>query len=265
MYLKPIYDASKNYTSKDLLKSFYKTLGRLFIFIAIGLVVDSVFVTSKFSQGQWIANAAMVLMFYRVFSHGTKRSKELMIYAVLIAIVGENLLSLGLNMYTYRLGRVPIYVFFGHAIIYIIALYFTRQAAVKKYRSILEKTLIIFIAVYATAFLVFAHDVFGFVLSVLTVWILSYRPRERLFYLTMYLVVAVLEVIGTTYKCWYWPDIAFRVIPFLKSANPPSGISFFYFSLDLGCLWLYKQRHRIAWKRMKMIRQITNITAKNQQ
>ncbi|OIO12323.1 MAG: hypothetical protein COS42_05055 [Flavobacteriales bacterium CG03_land_8_20_14_0_80_35_15] len=248
------YKFIKTYNSNDLFRSFYKTLGRLFIFIIIGLSVDSVLVTSKFTQGQWIANGAMILIFLRVFNNATKRSKELMIYAVLIAIVGENLLSIGLEMYTYRLKSVPIYVFFGHAIIYIVAIYFTRKPAVKKYRSILEKALIVFIAIYATAFLIFAHDVFGFVLSILTVWILSYRPRERLFYLTMYLVVVVLEIIGTSYKCWYWPDTAFGLGSFLKSANPPSGISFFYFSLDLGCLWLYKQRHLLAWKRMKQLR-----------
>ena len=29
------------------------------------------------------------------------------------------------------------------------------------------------------------------------------------------------------------------------------GQLIFYFGLDLGCLWLYKKRHKIAWRRMK--------------
>ena len=91
-------------------------------------------------------------------------------------------------------------------------------------------------------------------MSLLVVFLLRNKPRERLFFLTMYIVVAFLEIVGTHYQCWSWPKTAFGVFPFLKSANPPSGISLFYFLLDLGCLWLYKQRNLMAWKRMKGIR-----------
>ncbi|NQW37488.1 MAG: hypothetical protein HQ471_10830 [Flavobacteriales bacterium] len=249
-----LYYAAKNYQPIDVWYSFYKTLGRLFLFIGIGLYVDSIYFSEIYPNGQWIANFAMFLMFWRAFSHGTKRSRELMIYAVLIGVGGEYLFSIGFEMYTYRLDRVPIYVPLGHAIIYIVTVYFTRRAAVKKFRVTIEKILIGCIIIYATLFLVFANDVFGFVMSLLVVWILRNKPRERLLYLSMYAVVAVLEIVGTSYQSWYWPDTAFGLVPFLKSANPPSGICLFYFGLDLGCLWLYKQRHKIAWKRMKSIR-----------
>jgi len=122
------------------------------------------------------------------------------------------------------------------------------------FKKSIEKIFTIAILIYASLFLIFANDIFGFVMTLLTVFILQFRPRERMMYLTMYIVVAFLEIIGTSYQSWYWPDTAFGLMPFLKSANPPSGISFFYFGLDLGCLWLYKQRHKIAWKRMKHIR-----------
>jgi hypothetical protein len=228
--------------------------GRLVIFIGVGLYVDSVYFVKFFPNGQWIAVIAMFLMFYRAFSHGTKRSRELMIYALLIGVAGEYLFSIILEMYTYRLGTIPIYVPPGHAIIYIVTVYFTRKAAIKYFKKSIEKIFTIAILIYASLFLIFANDIFGFVMTLLTVFILQFRPRERMMYLTMYIVVAVLEIVGTSYQSWYWPDTAFGLIPFLKSANPPSGISFFYFGLDLGCLWLYKQRHKIAWKRMKHIR-----------
>ncbi|MCF6214514.1 MAG: hypothetical protein L3J45_10885 [Flavobacteriaceae bacterium] len=250
------YYAAKNYQVKDAFKAFYWTLGRLFVFIAIGLYADSMFFTADYPYGQWIANIAMLLMFARGFYRATNRSRELMIYALLIGVGGEILFSIGFEMYTYRLERVPIYVPLGHAIIYIVTVYFTRKSAIKKYRAIIEKIFTVFIALYATAFLVFANDIFGFVMTLLIIWILRNKPRERLLYLSMYIVVAVLEIIGTSYQCWYWPDTAFGLVPFLKSANPPSGISLFYFGLDLGCLWLYKQRHIVAWKRMKRIREL---------
>ena len=109
---------------------------------------------------------------------------------------------------------------------------------------------------YAALFLIFKNDVFGFVLTIATLLILRKKKRERLFYLTMYLAVAFLEIVGTSYECWWWPATAWDVIPFLPSHNPPSGISFFYFLLDLGCLYMYKKRHKIAWLRMKNMRKI---------
>lgn len=250
----------KLYSFKDLIIAFCKTMGLLFLFIAIGLFFDSSFFVNSYSHGQLYANGIMILVFIGLFYRATHRSRELMIYAVLIGIGGEYLFSLGFDMYAYRLGNVPTYVPPGHAIIYIATVYFCREAAVKKFKLQLVKFFTLAILGYAFLFLIFANDVFGFALTVLTLFILRNKPRERLFYLSMYIVVAVLEIIGTRYQCWYWPESAFGIFPFLKSANPPSGISFFYFGLDLGALWLYKKRHSIAWKRMKTQRLIHNNT-----
>jgi hypothetical protein len=196
----------------------------------------------------------MLIVFVFLILKGTKRAKELMLYALIIGTVGEYLFSLGFEMYTYRLKNVPIYVPPGHAIIYIVTYYFTRKAPIQQSKDKIEFLFKVFIVIYSCVFLLLGKDVFGFVLSILIIWLLRNKPKERLFYFTMYIVVAFLEIIGTRYACWKWPSTAFDCIPFLKSANPPSGISFFYFGLDLGSLWLYKQRNLIAWKRMKAIR-----------
>lgn len=240
----------------NLFQATFKTLGLLFLFIAVGLFFDSSYFISFDERGQLYANIAMLTVFFILFYRATKRSKELMVYAVLIGIAGECLFSLGFHMYEYRLENVPLYVPPGHAIIYIVTVYFCREKFVKKYRPSLEKWFAVAMFIYSICFLVFASDVFGFVLTLLILWLLRNKPRERLFYYSMYIVVAVLEIIGTTYKCWFWPDTAFGLFDLLKSANPPSGISFFYFGLDLGSLWLYKQRHKIAWSRMKRLREI---------
>ena len=59
-------------------------------------------------------------------------------------------------------------------------------------------------------FLIFKNDVFGFVMTAGTLLILRKKPRERLFYLTMYLAVAFLEIVGTSYECWWWPTTAWE-------------------------------------------------------
>jgi hypothetical protein len=243
-------------TAKDFLPAFTKTLGVLFLYILIGLFIDSQFIFVYIENSQLIANGLMGVVFTIILLNVPPRIREQMIYAALIGVFGEYLFSIFLGMYTYRLENVPHYIPMGHALIYIGVLYFCKTVFAKINRAILENIISFFVLVYATAFLVFAHDIFGFVMSMAVLIILINKPKERLFYLTMYVVVAFLEIVGTYYQCWKWPETAWDKIPFLKSANPPSGISLVYFLLDLGCLWLYKKRHKIAWNRMKNIRKL---------
>ena len=77
----------------------------------------------------------MLVGFFVLFFKSTSRIRELMIYAVLIGFLGEHLFSIALNMYTYRLGNVPLYVPPGHAIVYIAAVYFCKESIVKNYRK----------------------------------------------------------------------------------------------------------------------------------
>ena len=82
------------------------------------------------------------------------------------------------------------------------------------------------------------------------------RPKDRLFFLTMYVVVAVLEIGGTAYSTWSWPSTAFGVFDFLPSNNQPSGISLFYLLLDVSCFMIYIIINRKTWKRFKSIKRL---------
>lgn len=242
--------------SKSPWYTVYKTLGLLYLFMIVGLFLDSFYMVKITDNAQWYANALMFIVFAITFFKVTKRLKEQMIFAVLIGFFGEYLFSIVLGMYTYRLENIPHYIPFGHAFVYIAVLSFSKAASIKKHHKSLEKFFAIFIFIYAALFLIFKNDVFGFVMTIATLFILRKKSRERLFYLTMYLSVAFLEIVGTHYLCWKWPPIAWNVFEFLPSYNPPTGISLFYFLLDLGTLWMYKKRHRTTWKRMKNIRKI---------
>ena len=242
--------------SKSTFYTTYKTLGLLYLFFIVGLFLDSFYMVKITENAQFYANSLMILIFIITFLKVNNRLKEQMLSAVLIGFAGEYLFSILMGMYTYRLGNVPHYIPFGHAFVYIAVLCFSKAASIKIHHQFLERFFTIFIFIYASVFLIFKNDVFGFVMTIATLLILRNKPKTRLFYLTMYISVAVLEIVGTTYQCWWWPTTAWDVIPFLPSHNPPSGISFFYFLLDLGTLWLYKQRHKSAWKRMKSIRNI---------
>ena len=245
--------------------SFYatsKSLGALYLFILFGLFLDSFYILEITENAQFYANISMFIGFIITFWKVNRRVKEQMIFAVIIAVLGEYLFSIVLGMYTYRLENVPHYVPLGHALVYVAVLYFSRAKSIIKHRIKLEKVLSIFIFIYASIFLILKNDVFGFAMTIATLLILRNKPRERLFYLAMYISVAYLEIIGTNYLCWKWPATAWGIFDFLPSHNPPSGISFFYFLLDLGTLWFYKKRHKIAWSRMKNIRKISAETFK---
>ena len=248
--------------SKSPLYATFKSLGALYLFILFGLFLDSFYMLEITKDAQFYANISMVIGFVITFWQVNKRIREQMIYAVIIGIIGEYLFSVALAMYTYRLENVPHYVPLGHALVYVAVLYFSRAKSIIKHRLKLEKVLSIFIFIYASVFLILKNDVFGFAMTIATLLILRNKPRERLFYLAMYISVAYLEIIGTNYLCWKWPATAWGIFDFLPSHNPPSGISFFYFLLDLGTLWFYKKRHKIAWSRMKNIRKISAETLK---
>ena len=159
-------------------------------------------------------------------------------------------------MYTYRLSNLPIYVPFGHAAVYARTYTFSKAPVVKKNKKAIVRLMTLVISLFAMFYLIAFNDIFGFAMTVFVFLILLKRPKDQLFFSTMYIVVAVLEIGGTAYEVWSWPDTAFGFFPLLKSHNPPSGISLFYFLLDVGCFVLYTQINKKTWKRVKYIRSI---------
>ena len=92
---------------------------------------------------------------------------------------------------------------------------FSKASIVKKYAK--EITLLFSMSLFHfwhLFYLIAFNDVFGFVMTVAVFLMLIKRPKDRLFFLTMYMVVAVLEIGGTAYSAWSWPDTAFGVFPF---------------------------------------------------
>ena len=176
-----------------------------------------------------------------------------MIYAVILGFLGEYLFSIVLNMYTYRLQNVPLYVPIGHAALFGRIIMFSKASIVRKHHKSIEQLFTIFISLFATLYLVFYSDVFGFLMTICVFLLLLKRPKDRLFFYAMYFLVAILEIGGTAFGCLKWPETAFGIVDFLPSNNPPSGISLFYFLLDVGCFLVYIKVHRTTWKRWNLI------------
>ncbi|MBT4412639.1 MAG: hypothetical protein HOC83_00990 [Polaribacter sp.] len=240
------------YDLKKFINVFNRRFGLFIIFVFV-LFFDSIYFVENILDSQIPINILMIFGFIVMYWRANPRTKELMIYAVILGFGGEYLFSRGLNMYTYRLENVPLYVPLGHAALYGRIFMFSKAPVVRKYHKKIERLFGICIGIFATVYLIFFSDVFGFVMTICMFLLLWKRPKDKLFFFSMYILVAILEIGGTAFGCWKWPSTAFDVFTFLPSNNPPSGISLFYFLLDIGCFFMYTQRHKITWSRLKSI------------
>jgi hypothetical protein len=242
---------------KKIVSVFIREIG-LFIFMVFVLFFDSIYFSENLREVQNILNSLMIIGFFIMYFRTVKRVQELMMYAVIIGFLGEYLFSKYLGMYTYRLGNIPLYVPFGHAVLFARVFRFSKVSLVRKYHKSIEQIFGSIIILFASIYLLFFADVFGFVMTICVFLLLWKRPKDRLFFFTMYLLVAILEIGGTAFGCWKWPNIAFGMFKFLPSNNPPSGISLFYFLLDIGCFVMYTQRNKMAWFRLKNSRKLNS-------
>jgi len=236
-----------------ILTVFIRRIGLLF-FSFIFFYFDGTGFSAMYENVQIGPNILMLVAFLVLYKRSVKRTRKLMIYAVIIGFIGEYLFSIVLGMYTYRLSNLPFYIPLGHAVVYARTYCFSKASIIKKYHKEIVRCLFFGIVIFSLFYLIVFNDIFGFVMTIAVFLVLINRPKDRLFFLTMYVVVAVLEIIGTVYEVWSWPDTAFGVFPILKSHNPPSGISLFYFLLDIGCFVIYTQFNSKTWKRFKNIR-----------
>lgn len=238
---------------KQIISIFNREIGR-FVFFVFVLFFDSIYFVENISNSQIWINILMLAGFFKMYFRSTPRVKELMIYAVILGFAGEYFFSRLCGMYTYRLENVPLYVPIGHAALYGRIFMFSKASIVRKHHKAVEQLFAFVIAIFATIYLIFFADVFGFVMTIFVFLLLLKRPKDRLFFYSMYILVAILEIGGTAFGCWKWPSTAFNVFEFLPSNNPPSGISLFYFLLDVSCFFIYTLRNKITWNRLKSIR-----------
>lgn len=238
---------------KQIVAIFNREIGR-FVFFVFVLFFDSIYFANNISDSQIWINILMLAGFFKMYFRSTPRVKELMIYAVILGFAGEYFFSRLCGMYTYRLENVPLYVPIGHAALYGRIFMFSKASIVRKHHKAIEQLFAVSIAIFASIYLLFYTDVFGLVMTICVFLLLHKRPKDRLFFYSMYILVAILEIGGTAFGCWKWPPIGFNVFEIFPSNNPPSGISLFYFLLDVSCFFIYTQRNKIAWIRTKNIR-----------
>ena len=234
----------------QLSKIFLRKIG-IFVGFIFVLFFDGTYFTEHYVNSQIPINILMLVGFLWMYKRAIPRTRKLMIYAVFIGFAGEYLFSIYLGMYTYRLGMIPLYVPLGHAALYGRVFVFSKDLLARTYHKEIEEFLVLIIIGIAVIYVSFFDDIFGFLMTFLVFLFMWFRPKDRLYFYTMYIVVVLLEIGGTAFGCWKWPSIAFGSFEFLPSNNPPSGISIVYFLLDISCFITYIFFHPEVWKRYK--------------
>jgi hypothetical protein len=152
---------------------------------------------------------------------------------VLFATVGEVTGSLVWGVYHYRLHNLPLFIPPAHGLVYL--------SGIALSRSLRARAVVWAAAIGAAAWgvagltLLPRLDVagaFGVPLLLLFLW----RSRSRATYAGVFLVVAALELYGTSIGTWRWAhDLPGLGIP---DGNPPSGVASGYVWFDVMALLL---------------------------
>ena len=150
--------------------------------------------------------------------------------AVIIATLGEIVLSLGWKLYSYRHAVIPLYVPPGHGLFYLLAAETSLQPRIQQWSR--KITIAVMIAGTSIAILsVIAYgDSWGFLWWVAALVLLS-RSRNSLLLSACFTYTILLEWAGTANGNWQWAS----TVPYvgLRSANPPAGVGILYIVLDL--------------------------------
>ncbi len=199
------------------------------IFTILALSIDSTFFTTKYFDGRQITNALAIVYFLLIFNVSDSKLKKLMIVMVFLSYIGELIFCKLLGMYNYRTESIPMYVPFGHSIVYASGVIYSQTNWAKKNEVIIRKSFIIFFIILFLSVGHLINDMFSLIFGSLFFIILKRKKWDNM-YSFIALCVIFIELVGTYFQCWKWEPITFN---YIQTANPPMGAVFFYAGGDV--------------------------------
>ena len=181
--------------------------------------------------GQTALSAAVWLVLFYVLRGAVSGERGALMACLVIATSGEMALSLGLGLYFYRLGNIPMFVPPGHVLILLLGLSLAR---------IMPQTVAYAIfgcaALYSLAAAVTGVDTLGVALFLALAVSAFVMPSQRALYASTFVLSLALELYGTWLGNWNWA----RHVPAtaLVTTNPPVVAGAFYCVLDAAVVSL---------------------------
>jgi hypothetical protein len=203
---------------------FLKFVAASAVFMIVLLLAD------RDGLAQQLALGVATALFLWYFARSTEVQARQIICCIIVATIGEVVLSIGWGLYSYRHAVIPFYVPPGHGLFYTLAAETARQQAVRFRAASITRLVLIAGTANAALSLFFRHDAWG-ALWWLGAVALIYVSRNRLLLSACFVFTMILEWVGTAIGNWQWA----AEVPFLKlhSANPPAGVGILYILLDL--------------------------------
>jgi len=198
-------------------------------FTILALGIDSVFFTSHYFDARQITNVLAVVYFSLLFFASDAHLRKLMFVMVFLSYIGELIFCKLLGMYAYRTNEIPLYVPFGHAIVYASGYIFAHTDwAIQNEKKLRRFFAVFFIGLFL-AVGILLNDWFSLIFGSLFFVLLKRKRWQNLYYFIA-LCVIFIELVGTYFQCWTWVPKTFGTIP---AANPPMGAVFFYAGGDV--------------------------------
>jgi hypothetical protein len=194
------------------------------VFIPALLLTDGPGLATQLALG--IATAAFLVLFAR----GSTIDARQIVAAIVIASIGEVILSLGWGLYSYRNALIPLYVPFGHGVFYALAAESARQPLLRRHEKTIVRWVLVAGSVIAAVGFARFDDQWGLLWWVLAATLLV-RAGNQLLLATCFLYTTLLEWLGTAIGNWEWAAVVPGIG--LRAANPPSGVGILYILLDL--------------------------------
>jgi hypothetical protein len=158
------------------------------------------------------------------------RAKALLV--VVVASCAELLGSIVLGAYTYRLENLPAFVPPGHGLVYLAGLRISQSEAVRRHPRAFVGAVLAIVAGWGAAGLLLLGrtDVLGAITGAVLIYVML-RGSKATLYAGVFVMVAFLEIYGTSIGAWHWATTAPHTP--LPAGNPPSGIASIYVLFDI--------------------------------
>ena len=198
-------------------------------FTLLALGIDSVYFAATYFDARQITNFLAIVYFSFFFWFSDAYLRKLMFVMVLLSYVGELIFCTLLGMYDYRTAVIPLYVPFGHAIVYASGYVLAHTEWSIRNDKLLKKYFAVGFSLLFLSVGIFLNDVFSLIFGVFFFLLLKRKKWQNLYYFIA-LCVIFIELAGTYFQCWKWIPKTFGLIP---AVNPPMGAVFFYAGGDV--------------------------------
>lgn len=186
---------------------------------ALVLCFDSRHFASWMPHGQWLSNVLTATFLLALISQMHPRRRLVALIFVPLSALGEMVFTFLLGLYHYRLGILPLYVPFGHAILLSVGLAIADSDMVRTREHLLKKVLLPLHGGVALLVLLLLGDALSVVFAAMFYGALR-GQCGRPFYFILGVLVCYVEIVGTRMGCWVWE---LRPFDLLHTTNPPAS------------------------------------------